>query len=106
MSLLLDPLKCLTQSSSKWENHQFLEEPFRLSARMNGRLVKLQHLECLCIGCFSMSHEVMETLLHFLTSKTSMKELMLYNLYCRDHKNTSCRGFNLDLSQHSLLSSL
>ncbi|XP_060564214.1 uncharacterized protein LOC132723505 [Ruditapes philippinarum] len=102
MSLLLNPLKCLTVMSSKWKNHEFVAELCPLSAEINDRLVKLQHLECLNISCFTMTHEVMETLLNFLTSKKSMKEITLYNLYCSDH-GTSCRGFNLDLSQHSQL---
>ncbi|XP_060556627.1 uncharacterized protein LOC132717217 [Ruditapes philippinarum] len=102
MSLLLKPLKCLTVRSSKWENHEFVGKYCLLSAEINGQLVKLQHLECLCIDCFTMTHEVMETLLNFLTSKKSMKEISLSNLYCSDH-STSCRGFNLDLSQHSQL---
>ncbi|XP_060608034.1 uncharacterized protein LOC132760141 [Ruditapes philippinarum] len=103
ISLLLNPLKCLTVVSCKWENHQFLEEYCQLSAdRINGGLVKLQHLECLCISYFTMTHEVMETLLNFLTSKKSMKEIIVYGLNCSDH-DTSCRGFNLDLSQHSQL---
>jgi hypothetical protein len=106
MSLLLNPLKCLTVISSKWENHQFVGEYCQLSAEINGGLVKLQHLECLFISCFTMTHEVMETLLNFLTSKKSMEEITLYTLFCSDHKNTSCRGFNLDLSQHSQLRSL
>jgi hypothetical protein len=105
MSLLLNPLKCLTVISNKWENHQFVGVYCQLSAEINERLVKLQHLECLYIECFTMTHEVMETLLNFLTSKKSMKEIRLYSLYCSDHKNTSCRGFNLDLSQHSQLRS-
>ncbi|XP_060605535.1 uncharacterized protein LOC132758034 [Ruditapes philippinarum] len=105
MSLLLKPLKCLTVSSCKWENHQFVGKRCRLSAEINGGLVKLQHLECLYIDCFTMTHEVMETLLNFLTSKKSMKEIILYSLNCSDH-DTSCRGFNLDLSQHSQLRNL
>ncbi|XP_060578465.1 uncharacterized protein LOC132735526 [Ruditapes philippinarum] len=105
MSLLLNPLKCLTVFSSKWENHKFVGRRYPLSAEINGRLVTLQHLECLYIDCFTMTHEVMETLLNFLTSKKSMKEIKLYSLYCSDHK-TSCTGFNLDLSQHSQLSHL
>ncbi|XP_060565169.1 uncharacterized protein LOC132724350 [Ruditapes philippinarum] len=103
MSLLLKPLKCLTVDSSKWENHQFVGELCQLSAEINGGLVKLQHLENLNIDCFTMTHEVMGTLLNFLTSKKSMKEITLDKLYCSDHTNTSCRGFNLDLSQHSQL---
>ncbi|XP_060556992.1 uncharacterized protein LOC132717521 [Ruditapes philippinarum] len=103
MSLLLNPLKCLSVISSKWENHKFVGERCQLSAEINGRLVKLQHLECLYIDSFTMTHEKMETLLNFPTSKKSMKEISLYNLYCSDHKNTSCRGFNFDLSQHSQL---
>ncbi|XP_060575099.1 uncharacterized protein LOC132732643 [Ruditapes philippinarum] len=102
VSLLLNPLKCLALSSCIWENHKFLEEPFRLSAEINGQLVKLQHLECLYIHSFTMSHEVLETLLNFLTSKKSMKEITLESLNCSDH-DTSCRGFTLDLSQHSQL---
>ncbi|XP_060604579.1 uncharacterized protein LOC132757337 [Ruditapes philippinarum] len=101
-SLLLNPLKCFTVISSKWENHRFVEEFCWLSAEINEQLVKLQHLECFKIDCFTMTHEVMETLLNFLTSKKSMKEIRLYNLYCSDH-DTSCRGFNLNLSQHSKL---
>jgi hypothetical protein len=102
MSLLLNPLKCLTVRSSKWENHQFVGEYCRLSAEINGRLVKLQHLECLFISYFTMTHEVMETLLNFLNSKKSMKAISLHNLCCSDH-DSSCPGFNLDLSQHSQL---
>ncbi|XP_060561957.1 uncharacterized protein LOC132721643 [Ruditapes philippinarum] len=105
MSLLLKPLKCLTVLSSKWKNHKFVEERCQLSAKINGRLVKLQHLECLNIVCFTMTHEVMETLLNLLTSKKSMKDITLCILYCSDH-GTSCKGFNLDLSQHSQLRSL
>ncbi|XP_060558273.1 uncharacterized protein LOC132718574 [Ruditapes philippinarum] len=103
MSLLLNPLKCLTVLSSKWENHQFVENSCRLSAVINRRLVQLHHLEVLNIHCFTMTHKVMKTLLNFLTSKKTMKEIRLYGLYCSDHKNTSCRGFNIDLSQHSKL---
>ncbi|XP_060592506.1 uncharacterized protein LOC132747192 [Ruditapes philippinarum] len=102
MSLLLNPLKCLTMSTCKWENHKFVGKRCRLSAEINGRLVKLQHLECLHIQGFTMTHKVMETLLNILTSKKSMKEIKLYRLYCGDH-DTLCRGFNLDLSQHSQL---
>ncbi|XP_060575292.1 uncharacterized protein LOC132732801 [Ruditapes philippinarum] len=102
MSLLLKPLKCLTVLSSKWKNHKFVGRCCPLSAEINERLITLQHLECLNIDCFTMTHEVMETLLNFLTSKKSMKEVTLYNLYCSDHY-TSCRGFNFDLSQHSQL---
>ncbi|XP_060600160.1 uncharacterized protein LOC132753683 [Ruditapes philippinarum] len=105
MSLLLKPLKCLTVISCKWENHQFVGEYCQLSAEIIGGLVKLQHLECLYIQCFTMTHKVMETLLKFLTSKKSMKEIILYSLNCSDH-DTSCRGFNLDLSQHSQLRNL
>jgi hypothetical protein len=103
MSLLLNPLKCLTVISSKWENHQFVAESCRLSAEINGRLVKLQNLECLNINCFAMTHEIMETMFNFLISKKSMKEITLYRLHCSDHMNYSCRGFKLDLSQHSQL---
>jgi hypothetical protein len=102
MSLLFNPLKCLTVLSHKWENHKFAGEYCKLSAEINGGLVKLQHLECLYIGCFTMTHEVMETLLNFLISKKTMEEITLYCLNCSDH-GTSCRGFNLDLSQHSQL---
>ncbi|XP_060601945.1 uncharacterized protein LOC132755155 [Ruditapes philippinarum] len=102
MSLLLKPLKCLTVKSYKWENHEFVVRCYPLSAEINGRLVTLQHLERLRIDGFTMTHQVMETLLNFLTSKKSMKEIKLYGLYCSDH-DTSCRGFNLDLSQHSQL---
>ncbi|XP_060590403.1 uncharacterized protein LOC132745471 [Ruditapes philippinarum] len=105
MSLLFNPLKCLTVISSKWENHKFVGRRCRLSSEINEGLVKLQHLECLNIQCFTMTHKVMETLLNFLTSKKSMKEIRLYNLYCSDH-GTSCRGLNLDLSQHSQLGHL
>ncbi|XP_060555853.1 uncharacterized protein LOC132716568 [Ruditapes philippinarum] len=105
ISLLLNPLKCLTVISSKWENHKFVGKRCQLSAEINRGLVKLQHLECLSIEWFTMSHEVMETLLNFLTSKNSMKEIKLYNLDCSDH-GTSCRGLNFDLSQHSQLRSL
>ncbi|XP_060558589.1 uncharacterized protein LOC132718907 [Ruditapes philippinarum] len=101
MSLLLKPLKCLTVMSNKWENHQFVGKRCLLSAEINGRLVKLQHLECLYVESFTMTHEVMKTLLNFLTKK-SMKEISLCNLECSDH-DTSCRGFNLDLSLHSQL---
>ncbi|XP_060581708.1 uncharacterized protein LOC132738257 [Ruditapes philippinarum] len=102
MSLLLNPLKCLSVLTSKWENHKFLGKRCRLSAEINRRLVRLQHLEYLHIQSFTMTHEVLETLLNFLTSKKSMKEIRLYGLNCSDH-DTSCRGFNLDLSQHSQL---
>ncbi|XP_060603870.1 uncharacterized protein LOC132756749 [Ruditapes philippinarum] len=106
MSLFLNPLKCLTVISSKLENHQCVGKRRRLSAEINGRLVTLQHLECLNIEYFTMTHQVMETLFNILTSKKSMKDIILYSLYCSDHKNTSCTGFNLDLSQHSQLSNL
>ncbi|XP_060578466.1 uncharacterized protein LOC132735527 [Ruditapes philippinarum] len=102
MSLLLNPLKCLTVASGKWENHKFVRGRYLLSAEINRRLVKLQHLERLHIQGFTMTHKVMETLFNFLTSKKTMKEIRLYRLYCSDH-DTSCRGFNLDLSQHSQL---
>jgi hypothetical protein len=102
MNLLLNPLKCLTVLSRKWENNKFVGRHCRLSAEINGQLVKLQHLEYLFINGFSMTHKVMETLINFLTSKKSMKEINVYNLYCSDH-NTSCTGFNLDLSEHSQL---
>ncbi|XP_060595657.1 uncharacterized protein LOC132749778 [Ruditapes philippinarum] len=102
MSLLLNPLKCLTVISCKWEKHQIVVIRCGLSAEINDRLVKLQHLECLSIEHFTMTHKVMETLLNFLTCKKSMKEISLYRLYCSEHE-TSCRGFNLDLSQHSQL---
>ncbi|XP_060587317.1 uncharacterized protein LOC132742839 [Ruditapes philippinarum] len=103
MSLCLNPLKCLTLVSSKWENHKFVGIRCWLSEEINGRLVKLQHLEHLHIQGFTMTHEVMNTLLNVLTSQKSMKEIRLYRLYCSDHKNSSCRGFDLDLSQHSHL---
>jgi hypothetical protein len=102
MSLLFNTLKCLTVIANECDNHQLKEEDCRLSAEIKRGLVKLQHLECLYIEGFIMTHKVMETLLNFLTSKKSMKEIRLYNLYCSDH-GTSCRGFNLDLSQHSQL---
>ncbi|XP_060592662.1 uncharacterized protein LOC132747328 [Ruditapes philippinarum] len=105
IKLLLNPLRCLLVMSCEWKNHKFVGRRCRLSAEINGRLVKLQHLECLYIDGFTMTHEVMETLLNFLTSKKSMKEIKLYSLYCSDH-DTSCRGFNLDLSQHSQLRNL
>jgi hypothetical protein len=101
-SLLLNPIKCLTVRSCKWENQELVGRHCRLSAEINGRLVKLQYLECLFINCFTMTHEVMETLFNFLTSKKSMEEIRLRSLYCSDH-DTSCRGFNFDLSQHSHL---
>ncbi|XP_060565234.1 uncharacterized protein LOC132724397 [Ruditapes philippinarum] len=102
MSLLLNPLKCLNVISRKWENHDFVRKYCQLTAEINGGLVKLQHLECLSISCFTMTHMVMKTLLNFLNSKKSMKEIRLYSFHCSDH-GTSCRGFNLDLSQHSQL---
>ncbi|XP_060577424.1 uncharacterized protein LOC132734654 [Ruditapes philippinarum] len=102
MSLLLKPLKCLTVIAYECDNHKLIEDDCRLSAEIKRGLVKLQHLECLYIEGFIMTHKVMETLLNFLTSKKSMKEIRLYTLYCSDH-GTSCRGFNLDLSQHSQL---
>jgi hypothetical protein len=102
MSLLLNPLKCLTVISNKWENNQFVRNSCQLPAEINGRLVQLQHLESLYIQGFTMTHELMETLFNFLTSKTSMKEISLNDLSCSNH-DTSCRGFHLDLSQNSQL---
>ncbi|XP_060605501.1 uncharacterized protein LOC132757999 [Ruditapes philippinarum] len=100
ISLILHPLKCIAVRSSKWKYDTFERHLCHLSGELYRRLVKLPHLECLKISSFTMTHEVMETLLNFLTSKKSMKHIDLSNLYCSDHGNTSCWGFNIDLSQH------
>ncbi|XP_060588569.1 uncharacterized protein LOC132743988 [Ruditapes philippinarum] len=100
-SLLFNTLKCFTMRSCKYKNHAFHAKYCRLSAEINDRLENLQHLEYLCLTYFTMTHEIMERLLIFLTSKKSMKEIILYELKCSDHDtdDISCR-FNLDLSQH------
>ncbi|XP_060583145.1 uncharacterized protein LOC132739442 [Ruditapes philippinarum] len=103
--LLLNPLRCLCVISSKWENKKFQVERCPMSEEIIGRMVTLQHLECLHIDGFTMAHGAMETLLNFLTSKISLKDVQLCSLYCSDH-DTSCKGFNIDLSQHSHLRGL
>ncbi|XP_060552568.1 uncharacterized protein LOC132713880, partial [Ruditapes philippinarum] len=106
ISLILHPLKCISVLSSKWKYDTFKHNLCPLSGELYRRLVKLPHLECLNLYCFTMTHEVMETLLNFLTSKKSMTHIELSQLYCSDHENTSCRGFNIDLSQHLHLKGL
>ncbi|XP_060584957.1 uncharacterized protein LOC132740913 [Ruditapes philippinarum] len=100
--LLLKPLKCLTVMSCKWENNDFVEKRCPLSSDLNGHLIELQHLQCLHLSCFIMCHSEMAAMFDFLTDKISMMDIKLLSLYCSDH-DTSCMGFNFDISGHSHL---
>ncbi|XP_060560719.1 uncharacterized protein LOC132720576 [Ruditapes philippinarum] len=68
-------------------------------------LARVQNLQYLYIGCFTLSHKILETIFNFISSQNSMKELRLDWLYCKEH-GYDCKGLNLNLSQHSLLSKL
>ncbi|XP_060551568.1 uncharacterized protein LOC132713115 [Ruditapes philippinarum] len=95
--LLVSKLKCLTLIFKK---NIFEENSCSISPSLGGSIVNLQHLEYVCISNYSMCHEVLEAILDMISSKKDMKEVRLHNLSCTDH-GISCRGINLDLSEHS-----
>ena len=95
-ALLADKLKCLTLI---FEKDIFGGGTCSIMPTLCRQIVSLQHLEYTCIMNFTMCHEAIEAMFGLMTKK-DMKEIRLQNLSCADH-GISCRGFNLDLSQHS-----
>jgi hypothetical protein len=65
----------------------------------------IENLQFLCIEYFTLSHKILETIFDFVSGKTSMREVSLLSLYCKEH-GRGCKSFDLDLSQHSLLTML
>ncbi|XP_060600616.1 uncharacterized protein LOC132754048 [Ruditapes philippinarum] len=94
--LLFPSLLCVAFLSGKWTNND---------ENMSENLARLQNLQCLHIGRFTLSHKILETILNFISSTTSLKELTLDILICKEHDD-ECKSLNLDLSQHDSLKKL
>jgi hypothetical protein len=73
---------------------------------LSENLARVQNLQYLDIGVFTLSHKILETLYNFISAQKSMKELTLRMLDCKEHGWHDCKRLNLDLSQHSTLSKL
>jgi hypothetical protein len=82
--------------SGKWTNND---------ENMSANLARLQNLQCLHIGRFTLSHKILETILNFISSTKSLKKLTLDILICKEHDD-ECKSLNLDLSQHVSLKRL
>jgi hypothetical protein len=75
---------------------------------LSENLARLQNLQYLYIGWFTLPHKILEPFYNFISAQKSMKELTLKWLDCKEHKylRHDCKRWNWDLSQHSTLSKL
>jgi hypothetical protein len=73
---------------------------------LSENLVRLQYLQYLHIGGFSLSHKRLETFFNFIFGRQSMKVLTLGPFNCKEHGRLMCNTLNFDLSQHSNLTKL
>ncbi|XP_060565239.1 uncharacterized protein LOC132724402 [Ruditapes philippinarum] len=75
---------------------------------LSENLARVQNMQYLYIGEFTLPHKILETFLNFISGQRSMKKLTLNRLYCKEHGRHDCKrlNLNLDLSQHSTLSKL
>ncbi|XP_053387713.1 uncharacterized protein LOC123541823 [Mercenaria mercenaria] len=103
--LLPASVKCITVISSIWQNDNFLGDYSSWSSKLSQMFLNMHQLEAINIDCFKMSHDELGEFLNHLRNRKSMKEILLYCLFCKDH-GASCDGFNLDLSHHSDLRTL
>ncbi|XP_060588809.1 uncharacterized protein LOC132744207 [Ruditapes philippinarum] len=98
INLILFPsLQNITLSHGEWTNDE---------ENLSENLAGLQNLQKLHIDRFTLSHKVLETVLNYISNHTSMKELILEWIKCKEHDRPHCKGLNLDLSHHSTLTML
>jgi hypothetical protein len=96
--ILFPSLQSVTLCCSEWTNDD--------DDNLSENLARLQNLQCLYIENFKLPHKILETFLNFISGQKSMKELSLKFFHCKEHKSLDCKRWNLDLSQHLLLSKL
>jgi hypothetical protein len=98
--ILFPSLQYVTLSYGTWINDE---------ENLSENLARVQNLQYLYIGGFTLSHKILEPFYNFISGQKSMKELTLSELYCKEHRGRrrDCNILmNLDLSQHSTLSEL
>lgn len=99
-------LKCFVIKGGKWEDDKWVHNCVVLSDESYKGIPSFEYLEKLYLRNIQMSHNQLETLLGFLSSKPSMKQLGLKHIECISHtelSGTECPGVSLNLSKHSQL---
>ncbi|XP_060564597.1 uncharacterized protein LOC132723824 [Ruditapes philippinarum] len=95
--ILFPSLQAVTLRCGKWTNYE---------KNLSENLARLQNLQYLYIEYFTLSNKILEKIFNFISGQNSMKELSLVRLECDEYGYADCERRNLDLSQHSTLSTL
>ena len=101
----VDTLKSVALLSRKWQSNHFEGEFSMWSHKLCRILHDTKKLEAIHLNCFMITHKHLQELLNFLSKRKNMREIILGNIPCAEHLD-DCDGFELDLSNHSLLRTL
>ncbi|XP_053396717.1 uncharacterized protein LOC123543647 [Mercenaria mercenaria] len=92
-------LKCFVIKGGRWHDGRWNHCSISLSNECYWNIWNVNHLENLYLRNIKMSHEQLNNLVAFITTRSKMKQLGLEFISCIDHKDT-CVGVQLDISGH------